>query len=174
MSYIVVKNSSSIIVETSLGQLANLYVESGFVNSILVNRINSKDFLIEFPGKPDFERFAYFVNFLRYPEGYDNYEPLVYGVWHIEEPIEKIEGKTGDRLLVYVSKYDDQFDNVSVANSSGKVYLYSFTGKIIEDDKIELRYSEFIDKPNKAEFYVEIKPEIVAKEMEVKPWWKFW
>lgn len=174
MSYIVVKNSSSVIVETSLGQLANLYVESGFVNSILVNRINSKDFLIEFPGKPDFERFAYFVNFLRYPEGYDNYEPLVYGVWHIEEPIEKIEGKTGDILLVYVSKYDDQFDNVSVANSNGKVYLYSFTGKIIEEDKIELRYSEFIDKPNNAEFYIEIKPGTVAKEMEVKPWWKFW
>lgn len=84
MNFIIIKNTSETIVENSVIQLVNLYSETEFVDSVIINRVNSNYFLIKFPNQPDFENFSYFVNYLRYPEGFDTYNPLVYGIWNME------------------------------------------------------------------------------------------
>jgi hypothetical protein len=174
MNYIITNNITETKLENAVSELVELYYETGFVNSVIVNRVRVNHFMIEFPDNPDFERFLYFVNYLTYPECKYDGKPFIYGIWNVVEPNHSIDSRTGEKLLIYVSQFDTEYDNVIIENSSGKVFKYSFSGKVSEEKKRELDYQDLIALP---ENYTEVITIVPTKEMfkyEVKPWWKFW
>lgn len=174
MNYIIIKNTTATKVEDSVSQMVDLYTDTGFVNSVIINQVDAGHFLIEFPNQPDFERFSYFVNYLRYPEGFNNYNPLVYGIWNVLEPLDKISAANGEKLLIYISKFDKEYDNVIVENSKGDTYQYSFSGRIKETNRRENNYLELITIPENYTEHIEIVPTKEVTNRELKPWWKLW
>lgn len=168
------------VAETELGSilldLANLYVETDFVQGMryFKNNADSRSFLIKFTFDPDFERFNYFVNYLRYPMGYENISPKVRGYYKTVRIDFKADFKVGDFIMVYVSNTDTEYDNVSLTINMNESYIYDFGGKIKKLDQTD----EFYDyKPlnmNDYEHIADVYPSEEAKKKASKPWWKFW
>ncbi|MDF2454736.1 MAG: hypothetical protein K0R51_729 [Cytophagaceae bacterium] len=157
------------MIEAYTMDLANLHAESESVNPILIYKINPTSFLLEFPNPPDFERFCVLVNYMRYPNSFHAYEPVVFGVWEIKESMPYVESNIGEKLVVYVSKHDKEYDNVSIENAQGKTYLYSFNGTIKELKGSEVDFSAHVIQPVSYTLYKKITPTYKPK----KPWWKF-
>lgn len=177
MNYIIVKGEVPSKVERAAAALTELYADSGLVNSITIARVDFNHYMVTFPGNPDFNHFAMFVNYLRYPEGIHNFNPTVYGVWQAEQPVSGISTQAGESLLVYISVSDSEYDNVFIENASGKIVKYSFNdSKLREVHKSEMNYKELVKIPETYEEYIEIVPAKESHKYEVsdKSWWKFW
>lgn len=174
LNYIIIKNINECKVEDAVSELVELYYETGFVNSVIINRVSVNHFMIEFPDTPDFERFVYFVNYLTYPEGIRDDKPFVYGIWNVVEPKRSFDARTGEKILVYVSNFDTAHDNVNIENAKGKVFKYSFSGKYTEEKRRELNYQKLIVIPDNYTEIITIVPEKEISKYEIKPWWKFW
>lgn len=174
-NHIVIDNVSNQNIEDILMNLANLYADTGYTNGIqLYRKQNStSSFLVCFTNSPDFERFSYFVNYLRYPEGLDNFNPIVRGYYQTKDIKNNKDFSKGDWIKVYVSKNGKEFDNVNVVNSENENYIYDFGGKITKlntiEEQFELSQFDLINYNH----IIEISP---AKTFEnaTKPWWKFW
>jgi len=174
-NHIIIDNVSNQNIEDILMNLANLYSDTGYTNGIqLYRKQNStSSFLVCFTNSPDFERFNYFVNYLRYPEGFDNFNPIVRGYYQTIDIKNKKDFSKGDWIMVYVSRNDKEFDNVNIVNSENENYIYDFGGKITKLNTIEEQFQlSQLDLTN----YNHIIDVFPAKTFEksTKPWWKFW
>lgn len=99
---------------------------------------------------------------------------MEYGIWNVVEPIDNICVAIGEKLLIYISKFDTECDNVCVENSKGNTYEYSFSGKIIETNRSENNYLELITTPVNYTELIEIISSKETAKRALKPWWKFW
>ncbi|MCR8666241.1 hypothetical protein NO995_00965 [Aestuariibaculum sp. M13] len=175
-NYIIVENATERHLEDILMNLANLYADTAFVNGIQLYR--KKDtydsFLILFTNQPDFERFNYFVNYIKYPEGYDSFSPLLRGYYQISDIERDFEFKTGDWIMVYVSKHDTEYDNVSLVNIRNENFLYDFGGKVKKLGSQEELFNLIPFDKNDYHHLIDIIPSKTIETMEQKPWWKFW
>uniref|UniRef100_UPI00404896DA hypothetical protein n=1 Tax=Roseivirga sp. TaxID=1964215 RepID=UPI00404896DA len=112
--------------KSSLQELAELYSNTGFTEDISLFKSVKSDnrYIINFNNMPDFERFKYFVNFLRYPIGTE-YTAKVFGFWTVGDMDKMPEPLIGEKLMLYVSDGDTEGDNVyaiySGANSTIKM-----------------------------------------------------
>ena len=112
--YIIVKNISDSNVITIVQDLANLYNDIEYTKGINIYKSNKEtnSFYIDFSNTPDFERFNYFVNYLHYPEAKDINPELVRGYSTIGNEDGLPSNHLGDRVMLYVSSYDEEGDNV--------------------------------------------------------------
>ncbi len=131
-NFIIVENINERELESILMDLANLYADTEFVNGIQFYRKKGKydSFLILFSNQPDFERFNYFVNYIKYPAEYDKFSPFLRGFYKTSDIKQKSEFNAGEWIMVYVSKNDKEYDNVNLVNDKNENYLYDFGGKI--------------------------------------------
>ena len=140
--YIFIAGPTEDQLKSGLQELAELYADTGFTEDISVFKSVKADsqYIINFENKPDFERFKYFVNFLRYPID-TKYTAKVLGFWTIAELDKMPEPLIGKRLLLYVSDNDTEGDNVyaiySDANSTIKL------GFAMGEEYKELESTEF-------------------------------
>jgi len=139
-NYILIENVSETEVRTILNNLSLLYADTGFVNEIELYN-TGKGFLVTFPFNPDFERFQYFVNYIHYPENIST-KPKVKGYWTISLDDNTQIDETGKKLLLYVSKNDKEYDNVSVVTEDNRSFLFDFGGKVIDLDNCELTFEK--------------------------------
>lgn len=174
-NHIIIDNISNQNIEDILMNLANLYSDSGYTNGIELYRKqkSTSSFLVCFTNSPDFERFNYFVNYLRYPEKYDDLNPIVRGYYQTKDIKERNNFSKGDWIMIYVSVNDKEYDNVNIVDSENQNFLYDFGGNITKLNTIEEQF-EFsqLDLLN----YNHITDIYPAKTFEnsIKPWWKFW
>lgn len=142
-SFILTDNTNEADIETVLSNLANLYAETGYTDGIMLHTSNQKEgtFLVTFKQVPDFEHFAYFVNYIHYPEGMSIWEGTVTG-FYLVKPVDNTGYfKSGEWLQLYVSKTDTDFDNVSVSNAANESFLYDFGGNTMKLPHSEIIYS---------------------------------
>lgn len=130
-NFIIVENVNEKELESILMELANAYSDTEFVNGIQFYRKKDKfdSFLILFSNQPDFERFNYFVNYIKYPAEHEKFSPYLRGFYRTSDIKQKSEFNIGDWIMVYVSKNDKEYDNVNLVNDKNENYLYDFGGK---------------------------------------------
>ncbi|MCF7568939.1 hypothetical protein L3X37_11280 [Sabulilitoribacter arenilitoris] len=130
-NFIIVENVNEKELESILMELANAYSDTEFVNGIQFYRKKDKfdSFLILFSNQPDFERFNYFVNYIKYPAEHEKFSPYLRGFYRTSNIKQKSEFNIGDWIMVYVSKNDKEYDNVNLVNDKNENYLYDFGGK---------------------------------------------
>ncbi|MDN5216950.1 hypothetical protein QQ020_33070 [Fulvivirgaceae bacterium BMA12] len=111
--YIFIAGPTAKSLNSALQELADLYGDSGYTEGIKIYQSLKTDnrYLINFTNEPDFERFKYFVNYLHYPEVTD-YKAKVMGFWTVTPQDKVPKTLIGKRLLIYVSDYDTEGDNV--------------------------------------------------------------
>ncbi|MFL9845501.1 hypothetical protein [Flavobacterium rhizosphaerae] len=175
-NHIVVKNINEDDLQNILMNIANLYSDTEYVDGIQLYREKQKydSFLILFTNQPDFERFNYFTNYIKYPEGYENLSHSVRGFFKVSDVRKQYDFNVGEWLMVYVSKNDKEYDNVNIVNCENKTYLFDFGGKIKKLNVIEESYKLIPIDINSFHHIIDIIPGKVAGRMETKPWWKFW
>jgi hypothetical protein len=174
-NHITIDNVSNQNIEDILMNLANLYSDTGYTNGIqLYRKQNStSSFLVLFTNSPDLERFNYFVNYIRYSEGMDNYTPIVRGYFQTKDINNNKDFSVGDWIMVYVSSNDKEYDNVNIVNSNNENYLYDFGGKIKKlitiEEQFEFSQLDLINYNHILDIYPS-----KSFESSTKPWWKFW
>lgn len=175
-NFIIIENVSEKEIESILMDLANLYADTGYTDAIQLYKKNNKNnsFLILFSNPPDFARFNYFVNYLRYPSGYEKLNPFLRGYYQTKDININNEFIVGDWIMVYVSESDKEYDNVYLVNKNEENYLYDFGGKIRKLNTTEERFNIKIFDITEYNHIIDIIPSVNAKEKIIKPWWKLW
>jgi hypothetical protein len=176
-NYIVIEGCPSNDLEIVLVNFCKLYHKGGKVEDIQFYKKNSvsDSFLILFEKELDFEHFAYLINYLNYPEGYDNWTAKIYGCYLTKFISENYEFNVGEYLTLYVSYKDKDYDNVNVVNLRNETYLYDFGGRIKKLELSERNYDLPSIDVSEYHFIKAIRFESTHNEMlETKPWWKFW
>jgi hypothetical protein len=123
---LVTGTSTENLIDT-LYNLAYLYRETDFVQNIRLSKHTAIDcFLIEFEEMPDFDRFMYFVNFIRYPIGIEH-APDVRGYWTSQLGDHIIASELIDKqLMLFVSESDKEGDNITVVSHDNYSYTIPF------------------------------------------------
>ncbi|WP_339839071.1 hypothetical protein [uncultured Maribacter sp.] len=178
-NFIYIENVTERDLLKALQDLANLYSDSGYTDEIKLYR--KKDnydlFSVVFTNLPDFERFAYFVNYLYLPFELDKFEPKIKGFYQVNNIADNFEFKTKNWVQLFMTKDDTDVDEVSIVNEIGENYNYDFGGRVKKLSK-ELQDYNFIDLDlNQYYFITEINPNQKNKKsmkLESNPWWKFW
>lgn len=175
-NYIIVEKVRESDLETILMNFANLYSETEFVNGIQLYRKKETvdSFMILFSKSPDFERFNYIVNYLKYPEGFENFQAFIRGFYRTIDININAEFITGDWIMVFVSEADKEYDNVSLVNEKNESYLYDFGGKIKPLKQIEEKFNLISTEIAEYNHVIEIFSSKQAETMLKKPWWMFW
>lgn len=175
-NFIIVENVIEKELESILMNLANLYADTVYVNGIQFYRKKDKydSFLILFSNPPDFERFNYFVNYIKYPVKYEKFSPFIRGFYKAADIKEKSEFNVGEWIMVYVSKNDKEYDNVNLVNIKNENYLYDFGGRIKKLDSKEEMYNLLSFDKNNYYHIIDIIPNKSVEKIESKPWWNFW
>jgi len=144
--YIVVKKVSDSEVVKIIQEVSDLYHTIEYSKGINIYKSNTEQssYLIGFTNKPDFERFKYFVNYIEYPET-RNPNAIVRGYCSIGNDSRLSNHHIGDRVLLYVSKNDEDFDNVhgQFKNHHKPVLLGFASGEEYKPlDKVEIEFDE--------------------------------
>lgn len=177
-NYIIAENISTHGIEEILRDLANLYSDITYADGIQLyqKKDDSTSFLICFTNPPDFDRFSYFVNYIHYPE--NGKSTTVKGFYQVTDIDIKGEFKIGNWVLVFVSKMDEDYDNVLVVNENHEHFLIDFGGKITKLIGIEESFKLPRIKKEDYNHIINIspkpKPKTNPQENQLKPWWKFW
>jgi hypothetical protein len=160
-----------------LQNFADLYAEHEFVKGLKLygNQNDLNDFVVLFQKDVQFEFFNFLVNYLQYPEGYDNdWKPVVKGFFNPSKIEQKEFREVGEWLMVYNPVGEGDDDAVYFVNQKQETFQFSFSGKIrkLETGEKSYRFRAL----NLEEYYhlAEIHPSPKAVDKLNKPWWKFW
>lgn len=161
---------------TIISDLSNLYQDSGFTKTISIYRKkgNPEIYSLIFSESPDFERFCYFINYLRYPESIKELNPKVKGYIHKSLIRESGDFKIGEWFQVFVPENDSKYNVVHFINEQNQLFEYDFGGQINNLGNGLFKKDVFyIDDYH---FITDIYSEKSFNEnfQEIKPWWKFW
>jgi hypothetical protein len=129
--YIIIKNIKGSVLEKILFEYADLESHLDYVKGIQMYRHknNTDSFLILFINKPDFERFNYIVNYIRYPFNFENLKHFIRGFIYSADINNNFEFNIGGWLMVYISESDKDYDNVSICNHMNQSYILDFNEK---------------------------------------------
>ena len=179
--YILVENISESDISIMLSNLANLYSDTGYTDGIELSKSKSSEqkFLVSFQNIPDFEHFAYFVNYIHYPADVEVSKMYVRGFYKVKEGDSTKDFNPGESLQLYVSQNDTEYDNVSIVNSINQGYLFDFGDKTKKLEYSEEKYQlSGADRANYSVLKIvspsstPLSPE--STDGSSKPWWKFW
>jgi len=139
---VLIKGASYDKVKKALNNWLNLYSDN--LPSDFKFKLYKKDqneFVIKAGNEIDNNRFHFLVNYLKYPEGIE-YQVEVVG-YIIGKDHNELQGQ---RLLIYISDNDTEYDNVFAVNSENKNFKIDFGGKIsIVDEKNVYKEPEYFD-----------------------------
>lgn len=175
-NYIIIEKVEESALKLILQNFANLYFDAPCVKGLRVygNEDRLDSFLIRFKNQPDFERFSFLVNYLCYPEEYEGLQPFVRGFYHNSFIKKRKSYHSGEWLMVYVSAFDQDHDNVHFANDAEQHYAYSFVGRVKRLETNEVKYNVQRFDSARYNYLAELYPSNKPLETLDKPWWKFW
>lgn len=97
------------------------------VNVILrLSRVSDRKYAVTFPYDIEFEYLCFFINYANYPMGFDKKFKTI--GWATTKPSDQwITDKSANKnVMLYVSDYDTEFDNVFLATSDNIGYKLGF------------------------------------------------
>ncbi len=152
-NYIIVENVTEEELEIFLMDFSNLNINSELAKGIQLYRKkeDSQSFLVLFNSTPNFSSFNYMVNYLRYATDKEGYAPFIRGFYQTSDIQKSLDFKTGDWIMVYVSKNDKEYDNTNLVNSNNETYLYDFGRKAKRLNMIEETFQ--LIRYDKSNFY---------------------
>ncbi len=155
---------------------ANLYTDTAFVNGIQLYRKHEKqdDFLILFLHKPGFDHFNFCLNYLWYADSGEDFSPFLRAYYKTGDIHKKLGLNLGQYIMIYVSKDDEEYDNVNLVNEKNRSYLYEFTGHLKELENCEEKFHRIQLNKNDYEHVKDVYPNKRPGSDVKKSWWKFW
>lgn len=180
-NFILADNVSEQDLAAILAKLAELYGDTGYTSGMELSRLTGPQpkYLVSFQNEPDMDRFSYFVNYIKYPEGFDVPGIRVTGYYMVPEEESSKHFSAGEWLQLYVSASDTEYDNVSVVNAKNESFLFDFGGRIRKLETAEQTF-QLPEIDNEAcQLIRVISPETAPPVSDFtggtkKPWWKFW
>lgn len=164
-----------------LTSLTNLYGDTGFTNDMELYRQAGPEmkYLVSFRNDPDLDRFAYFVNYMKYPMDMEVPGIRVTGYYLVPEKESYKKFRPGEWLQVYISPTDKEYDNASIVNAQNETCLLDFGGRIKDLDHAEEKFQS--PDPDRSGYQLirvfnpdTALPGSGSGEEKSKPWWKFW
>lgn len=120
----------------ALTNFCKLYNQKKLIAMPRLTKISESEFAVTLPYDiVDFERYAYLVNYLQYPEGV-TWHPHITAWTTARSGDSWIPAKfAGKKLMIYLSSTDTEYDNVILTTEDGVGYKMGFSmgdKKIIE------------------------------------------
>lgn len=126
-NYIVINGIQKVELESALENLVKEYTSYEKFGSLKLLEIDSLNdvYAVRFEKEPDFERFSYVVNFLKYPIGPEYKNADVKGYYSLNEEL-PINSISNERLMLYIPNDDKSYFNVSVKSESNKSFKFDW------------------------------------------------
>lgn len=164
-----------------LTDFANEYRDTDAVKKgiRLYRKLADKDaYLILFKDQPDFDIFSFLINYVEYQEGHGVVHSFVRGYFKTKLILGGRDKIGGNRVMVYISRHDTEYDNVFFTDETGKHFINDFSRGIKRVDGPEAPY-EFIpydlnDYKHIADVVPLPKGYLHSPSTRKKPWWKIW
>ena len=130
-NYILLTPISENRMQDLVSRLAESYTGSGMVNEIDIeqHRTRPDTYRLLFPWKPDFDRFGYFVNYLKFPDGQPQDALEVYGYWNLQDANPK--NLRGQRAMLHIAPPSEEFpDCIYATTDQDTAYRLYFAGDV--------------------------------------------
>ena len=104
----------------------NMYNKNDFIALPRVTNLSEKKFAITFPYDIDFETFCYFINYVRYPTGFER--SFKTRAWTTTKSSDKwiTEKSANKKVMIFLSEFDDEYDNVFMTTADNIGYKLGF------------------------------------------------
>lgn len=179
-NYIIWNGLNSAAAVAVLTDFAGEYRHSNDVKGLkLYTRTGDENaHLVLFPGEPDFDIFSFLINYINYPKGFEGYTAYIRGYYKTKLILGGREKISGNRVMVYISKHDTQYDNVFFTDETGKHFINDFGRGIKRAEGPEEPYEFLPYDPKEFELTATITPQprghVHMANTRKKPWWKIW
>jgi len=113
-------------IKQAIQQFCNMYNQDSYRALPELTIISDDKYVITFPSDIDFETFCYFVNYLHYPNDIF-YKPNI-TAWTTTSPRDAWvkDDIVGKRVMLYIPKDDQDYDNVYLTTSDNLGYKMGF------------------------------------------------
>jgi len=142
---IIIKGGSYNDLKKALRQWIDLYSDDLISDITFELYKNGRgNHILKVDDRLDNERFYYLVNYLNYPEGID-YKVEVEGFTTVINDWKNQRDLVNKKLIVYISNFDIEGDNVYVVTENDETYKIDFGGKITkvnESKRYQIPYFE--------------------------------
>lgn len=136
---VIVEDATENELKKILQDFCNSYNKKSNQAIPLLTKLTDNKFAITFPYDIKFEIYCFFINYLNYPMGFDKHFRTIGWVttkandaWITEKSINK-------NVMLYVSDFDDEYDNVYLTTSDNIGYKLGFA---MGEEKKLLNYPE--------------------------------
>jgi hypothetical protein len=143
---VIVEGASENDIRKILQDFCNLYNKEAFQAVPRLTALTDKKYAVTFPYDMKFEIFCFFVNYVNYPMGFDRRFKTV--GWATTKTSDMwITEKSADKhVMLYVSDFDDEYDNVFLTTSDHIGYKLGFAmGE--ETQLLERPEKKYIEQP---------------------------
>lgn len=130
---IIVEDTSDEEIKTILEDFCNMYNDNEYKSILQLTKVSNNKFVITFPYDMDFETYCYLLNYICYPM---DIKKQFYAIgWATVNPLDKSSNPkiANQKLMVYESQNDTEYDNVYLTTSDNIGYKIDFAvGKVLE------------------------------------------
>jgi hypothetical protein len=178
-NYIIVNSLQEAEAIYILTDFANQYRDIEAVKNIKLYKKNNdaQSFVILFSEQPDFDIFSFLINYINYPAKIKVSRPFVKGYYKTKSILSGRDKITGNRVMVYLSKNDTEYDNVFFTDEAGAHFINDFGGGIKRIHQPEAPFELIPFTLSDYAHIADVSPTpkgLKAPNARKKPWWKFW
>jgi hypothetical protein len=157
---VIVEDVNESDIKKILQEFCNSYNKETFQAIPRLTKLSDKKFAVTFPFDINFEIYCYFINYVNYPMGFDRHFKTV--GWATTKPSDTwiTEKSANKNVILYVSDFDKEYDNVFLTTSDNIGYKLGFA---MGEEK------QLLDRPEKS--YA--KQPIDISEIETKQHFDF-
>ncbi len=152
---VIVEDISENDIKKILQEFCNSYNKETYQAIPRLTRLSDNRFVVTFPYDINFEIYCYFINYVNYPMGFDGHFKTI--GWTTTRPADTwtTEKSVNKKVMLFVSDYDKEYDNVFLTTSDNIGYKLGFA---MGEEK------QLLDKPEKSF----IKQPLEISEIETK------
>lgn len=138
---VIVEDVSENDIKKILQEFCNSYNKETFQAIPRLTKLSDKKFAVTFPYDINFEIYCYFINYVNYPMGFDRHFKTV--GWATTKPSDTwiTEKSVNKNVMLYVSDFDKEYDNVFLTTSDSIGYKLGFA---MGEEK------QLLDRPEKS------------------------
>lgn len=157
---VIVEDVNENEIKKILQEFCNLYNKEMFQALPRLTKLSDDKFAVTFPYDINFDIYCYFINYMNYPMGFDRHFKTIGWTTTKKSDIWITEKSANKNVMLYVSDFDKEYNNVFLTTSDNIGYKLGFA---MGEEK------QLLSRPEKS--YV--KQPISSNELEGKPYIDF-
>ncbi len=157
---VIIEDVSENDIKKILQEFCNSYNKETFQAIPRLTKLSNNKFAVTFPYDINFEIYCYFINYVNYPMGFDKHFKTIGWTTTKQSDIWITEKSVNKNVMLYVSDFDKEYDNVFLTTSDNIGYKLGFA---MGEEK------QLLDRPEKSF----IKQPVGNNELEGKPFTDF-